>query len=424
MIGAGPAGLAFAMAWPGATQIVEQAQEVGGLCRSIEFGGALFDIGGHCFHTPHADVAALVGELMAGRWEEQKRDARVAFGGEWIDYPFQQHVDQVTDPIAADACRHGGNPDYRASAGEDFGSWIIGRFGAGVAAHFMAPYNRKLWARDLRGMSCEWVGERIAGAAAVETDKRAPLIAGAVVGYPATGGFAEIFRAMARQAGPVAFGRRVVAIDTVSRTMRCADGNALAWDRLVSTMALPQLLTCLADCPEDLCEKAARLEAVSLKIVMISAAKAADAPPHRIYSADPEVPAHKIVFNHRSSTALKQRPREAVVCEVSYAHAKPPPDDVTLERTMIDWLISKGLIGADRDAIYARTVDVPLAYPVPTPERAAIVDDIRAYLAQLRIYSIGRFGGWTYANSDGCIKEAMVLADRLSQDDSAAITSR
>jgi len=91
---------------------------------------------------------------------------------------------------------------------------------------------------------------------------------------------------------------------------------------------------------------------------------------------------------------------------------------------MVDWLIAKGLIGADRGAMEVRTVDVPLAYPVPTPERAAIVDDIRAYLAQLRIYSIGRFGGWNYANSDECIKEAMVLADRLSQDDGAALTSR
>jgi len=37
----------------------------------------------------------------------------------------------------------------------------------------------------------------------------------------------------------------------------------------------------------------------------------------------------------------------------------------------------------------------------------------RAWLARHGIFTIGRFGGWSYANSDGCIHEAVELADRL-----------
>jgi len=37
----------------------------------------------------------------------------------------------------------------------------------------------------------------------------------------------------------------------------------------------------------------------------------------------------------------------------------------------------------------------------------------RAWLARHGIFTIGRFGGWSYANSDACIHEAMELAATL-----------
>lgn len=414
VIGAGPAGLAFSMHHP--SRILEQESEVGGLCRSFEFGGCVFDLGGHSFHTPFPEVATLVQDLMQGRWETQTRDARIAFGGQTVDYPFQQHLDQIEDASIAEECRQAlpGAGDTRPYA--NFEDWILGRFGAGVARHFLLPYNRKLWARNLRGIGVDWVGERVAGgesSAQEDEPRRKPLSADATIGYPAEGGFAEIYRAMAARAGPVAFGERVVSIDPMRRTLTCASGSSHTWQRLVSTMPLPALLACLPDCPETLANAASRLEAVSLKIVMIAAEKAPGVRPQRLYIADPAVPAHKIAFNHLSSTALRQRPREAVMCEISYSTSKPAPDDDTLERTMIEWLVSRGLIDAGPN-LEARTIDLPLAYPVPTPERDTIVKQARNHLEQFDIHSIGRFGGWSYANSDACVREAMMLAQRLS----------
>ena len=77
IVGAGPAGLATAIGYAGPSRILEQSDGVGGLCRSLEFGGAVFDIGGHSFHSPHAEVTALVEALMSGRWTRQRRDAGV-----------------------------------------------------------------------------------------------------------------------------------------------------------------------------------------------------------------------------------------------------------------------------------------------------------------------------------------------------------
>ncbi len=414
IIGAGPAGMALACHHNGPTQIIEAGHEVGGLCRSIEFGGALFDIGGHSFHTPFPEVAAWVAELMEGNWEVQRRDARVWFDGATIPYPFQQHLDHIGDTHIADECRSAMPDNASAAAGsEHFEEWIERRFGTGIARHFMLPYNRKLWARDLSEMDTDWVAERVVGGEgkAGASPKRAPLSSDATVGYPAHGGFVEISRAMARQAGPIAFGERVVAIDPAARTVRCASGAMFGWERLVSTMPLPLLLDCLPDCPQALREAAGRLEALSMKLVLISADKAPGQRPQRIYVADADCPAHKIAFNHKSSTQLRERPREAVMGEVSWSASKPVADDATLGKAMVDWLAERGMIMADGAEV--RVIDIPYAYPVPVLHRAESVETIRAWIEPQGIFSIGRFGGWNYANSDACIREGLMLAQSL-----------
>lgn len=419
IVGAGPAGLALSYAWREGSRILEQAREVGGLCRTIEFGGGVFDIGGHSFHSPHPQVQALVEDLMAGRWHTQRRDARVYFQGELIDYPFQRHFDQISDPAIVAECRRSLPRAGATDAPNNFEDWIVARFGEGIARHFMLPYNRKLWARDLRRMSCEWVNERIVGgevsAGGAGVQNRRPLVEQSQVGYPAEGGFGEIFQAMAKHCGPIEFGQEVLHIDPLRRTAQTSSGEIWAWTRLVSTMPLPALLRTINGCPSDLIADAERLEFVSLKVLLILVAKPLGGQPQRVYLADPQVPAHKIAFNHTSSPHLRRRPAHAIICEISHSPEKPPGSDADIADSMVQWLADCGLIDAREDVVETRIVDVEYGYPVYTPERAAIVEKARAYLAQFDIHTIGRLGGWDYVNSDACIRQGLDLAASLKR---------
>lgn len=418
IIGGGPTGLAVSFGYPGLSLLVEQGETVGGLCRSIEFGGGVFDIGGHSFHSPHPEVAALVEEVMDGCWQTQRRDARVYFDGSLIDYPFQQHVDQIKDPVIAAECRASVPLAAPAAPAETFEAWILQRFGAGVARHFMLPYNRKLWARDLGRMSCEWVSERVAGGESGETGKdrlsRKPLRAGSEVGYPSEGGFEAIFQAMAKRCGPILCGQRIVAIDPAEKRARTDKGDLLAWDPLVSTLPIPTLLRTVRDCPADLIADADRLEHVSLKIVLLLIRDPLEGAPQRVYVADPDVPAHKIAFNHTSSPSLRGRPVHAVMCEVAYSPFKPAPSDDALTAAMVDWLVATHLIPSKGAVGETRVVDVPYGYPVYTHARPDIVSRVRSYLEPLGIHTLGRFGGWDYVNSDACIHQGLRLAEQLA----------
>ena len=422
IIGAGPAGLAVAWDHP-RSRILEQTGEVGGLCRSIEFGGGVFDIGGHSFHSPFPEVMARVEGLMHGRWSRQRRDARVFFRGDLIAYPFQDHIDQIADAAVADECRRSRPPTGAPDTADNFEDWIVERFGAAVARHFMLPYNRKLWARDLHRMSRDWVGERIVGsqpdASANPSRTRRPLEAETQIGYPAQGGFGEIYRAMATRCGPIEFDQTITRIDPKDRTVHARNGRIWAWERLVSTMPLPDLLRAIDDCPASLIADADRLERVALKVLLILVGEQLRDQPQRIYVADSEVPAHKIAFNHTSSPSLRQRPVHAIMCEISHSAEKPVAPDAALEATMIDWLTDAGLVGGRGDVVETRWVNLDYGYPVYTHERQAIVARIRAWLEPLGIHTIGRFGAWEYVNSDACIHQGMALAKQLTPGSAA-----
>jgi UDP-galactopyranose mutase len=415
IIGAGPAGLAVSHRYEGPSRILERGGEVGGLCRSIEFAGCVFDIGGHSFHSPYAEVTALVTRLMGGNWHEHRRDAWVWFDGALIPYPFQRHFERLPHPEVVAECSQRLPEADRSSAATSLADWLPARFGDGVARHFLTPYNRKLWARDLTRISYGWVGERVAGAEALEAAARRPLHDESVVGYPARGGFGEIMKALAAECGPIELGCEVTQIDVHSRVATSRDGRRWPYDRLVSTMPLPLLLRAIQGAPADLMADADRLEQVSLKVLMLAIAGPVGDAPHRLYVADPAMPAHKIAFNHTSSPSLAARPQHAVMCEIAYSPEAPAPPDGELQQACIEWLAGAGFIAGAGAVIEARVTDVVYGYPVMTHDRPQILDRIQPWLESLRVASIGRFGAWEYVNSDACLKTGIDLAGGLAR---------
>src|ERR1043166_10150688 len=81
IIGAGPAGLGAALALGDSATVLESRETVGGLCDTVTLDGALFDLGGHSFSTPHPAIRRLVFDAL--QMEEQKRDAWCWVNGEY-----------------------------------------------------------------------------------------------------------------------------------------------------------------------------------------------------------------------------------------------------------------------------------------------------------------------------------------------------
>ena len=421
VVGGGPSGLAVAYGLQGNTLILEKDATVGGLCRSIHVDGGTFDIGGHSFHTPYPEVRDLVQDLMDGGLYMQKRDARIYTHGTLIPYPFQKFFDRIPDPEVVSACNAGllstnGDP----TEAKNFEDYIVRKFGPGIANHFMLPYNRKLWARDIRQISCEWTSERIAAPAGkaerFETTggKRKPLQPTTQVGYPQKGGYEEIYKSFIPHVPGLELNTPVVRIDPQARTATVKDGRQFQYEFLVSTIPLPILVRIVQGTPAEVKALANQLISMSLRVELLLVGRQLETSIQRIYVADPDIPPHKIALNHNSSAHLRRQPRHAIMAEVSLSQEKPIEVNEIAPKT-IDFLCELDILDSPNDVIWQGHVDVEYAYPIYTHARPALVRGVKDWLAQYDIYTLGRFGDWEYINSDKCVMKGLTLAQQLRQ---------
>ena len=418
VLGAGPAGIAAALQMGSAAILLDGRESVGGLAGTLERSGAVFDIGGHSFHTPHPAVR----ELVFGSLEmfEQKREARCSFGDSLIRYPFQRHFRELADADLVTECEQGLRTADGGEGARDYESYLTRRFGPGIAGHFLLPYNRKLWGADLERLSVGWARERVAAPEGTaesfceRSARRSPLQDDTQVAYPARGGFGEIARALVEGVHDLRLGARVVEIDLHRREVRLEKGISVRWDRLVSTLPLPELLRVLSDAPENLRRDAASLERLPLRLFFVVLDRPVSTRIQRIYTCDPGSPVHKIVINHNSSDSLRALPRHGISGEMSLPglSLSSGPE---LERRFVEYLRRLGLVRSEDRLVEVSSLDVPYGYPVPSRDRDAIVSRLKDRLEGLGITTVGRFAEWDYINSDEAIHRGGLVGNALRE---------
>jgi len=417
IIGSGPTGIGAALGLENDCMVLEASNNTGGFSTSIEINGAIFDYGGHSFHTPHPEVRDIVYNAL--EMFEQKRDARCLSYGEIIPYPFQKNYKQLSDEVIINECQAGMEFTDDGKGSAHFEEFINRRFGPGIAKHFMLPYNQKLWGRDLKRLAADWTGERVAAPEGVKETfdtkggARKPLQADTSVAYPAKGGFGAIFDALGKKIKHIELNTTVGKIDSKSKKLFTANGQEFEYENLVSSMPINILLQVIEGTPERLVERSKELDNLSLKLGLIVINHPVDTEIQRIYSADEKIPAHKTAVNHNSSDYLRSLPKHGIMMEISEGPEKKLIRTDT-EKWITDSLLEMKLIKSLNEVEKIVIHDAKYAYPVPTHNRDEIVREIQEWLNEHQIYSIGRFGQWAYINSDESLQRGLNLGRKIS----------
>jgi len=430
IIGAGPTGLSVDYHLNGNGIVLENLPVVGGLCRSFEMNDVVFDIGGHSFHTAHNTIRSFIPNELGVELFLQKRDARILFKGSVIPYPWQRFFHLIDDKKVVEDCIKGLEMRPQYSQPKNLHDFILVKYGTGIAQHFLFPYNRKLWRHNLGEISCDWASERIVSfrnkpsAEINASEQRTPLDENSLVGYPAKGGFNVIFKKMAARLSNIQFEQKVCFIDPHSNLLRTSRGDVFKWEKIVSTMPVTELVTMVRDVPNHIVQLANELPYVSLQVDFFVTSEPLVGVPQRLYCADADMPAHKIVFNSLSSENERNKPYHSIISETSIGDfGKSSCCDRTAR--IFKRLCDVGLIKDKMKILSHRYELVKYAYPVRGRQVKRIMDSLNAYLEHLGIYSIGRFGQWEYINIDQCFLKSKQLAERLisEQDIRVAIPS-
>ncbi len=201
IIGAGPAGLtaAYELLKRAPEQydilILEESEEIGGISRTVKYGGNRMDIGGHRFFSKDERVTNWWEEIMPtqgkpsfddiilGRKKQLKpggpdpektdcvmlvrnRVSRIYYKHKFFDYPVTMKPKTFKNMGFVSTVKSG--TSYLKSCiskkpETSLENFYINRFGKTLYGMFFEGYTEKLWGRHPREISSDWGSQRVKG---------------------------------------------------------------------------------------------------------------------------------------------------------------------------------------------------------------------------------------------------------------------
>ena len=158
IIGAGISGLTFANYVAGDYLIIEKEDEVGGYCRTIRKKDYVWDYAGHFFHFSTDEFKKkFLDSVNPEDIKYKDKDTKIIYKDGLIDYPFQTNIHQLEKQEFIDCLydlfHREEKEDY-----ESFLDMLYGKFGKSIVEKFLKPYNEKLYAVDLRTLDKDAMG--------------------------------------------------------------------------------------------------------------------------------------------------------------------------------------------------------------------------------------------------------------------------
>ena len=450
IVGAGPAGLTagylLAKAGRAVTVLEKDPVYVGGISRTVNYKGFLFDIGGHRFFSKSREVVDLWKELLPDDFIARPRLSRIYYNGKFFAYPlkaFEALFKLGLINSAACMASYALAKAFPVKAPRTFHQWVRNQFGERLFAIFFKTYTEKVWGMSCDEISADWAAQRIKGldlATAVLNGlanslglKPRPAGEGGAKSlidtfqYPRRGPGMMWDAAAARigeHGGTILMDRAMTSArwDAARRvwTVTAVDASGAAHfttaRHLISSAPIAELASALKPSPIS------RLHARALRYrdfltVALIARNAKAFPDNWIYIHDPAVKVGRI--QNFLSWSPEMAPDADHAClgleyfcfEGDGVWAADDADLIALAKREIAHI---GLIAPD-DVVDACVVRQPKAYPIYDDAYQANVEAVRLDLEVSfpTLHLVGRNGMHKYNNQDHAMMTAMLTAQNI-----------
>ncbi|MDD6172909.1 MAG: FAD-dependent oxidoreductase [Elusimicrobia bacterium] len=401
------------------TTVYEAQDKIGGLCGSYTEKGFTFDYSGHLLHTSKKAGKKLTQELLGGNKNTLSRQAYVFYKGKKIDFPFQNNL-YALNPKEVSAFVSGAIKAYAKPSKNTafFKDWAMSLYGKGICEAFMFPYNSKLWNYPLNKMSSAWCGKFIPASALEDIIKGAyakrkkAFGYNSVFDYPKKGGCAAICEALAQNLTNIKLNSPIKNIDLKNKTCT-AGGKKISYDKLVSTMPLPELGKAAKELPLNIRNAFKKLKHNSLYVLNI--AFDGKAPKgHWFYFPEKEYPFYRVGVQSAFSKNSAPKGTFSLYIEFSVKQNKRA-DLKKLKAAALDSLKKLGFIKEESKILTEKWIYIRFGYPIYDKDYAKARAEILDYMAKQDIYLLGRYGAWEYSFMEKSLLDAASLAKTLAK---------
>ena len=409
IIGAGMSGLSYA-AFCGHNDylIIDQSDRIGGYCKTTERNGFVWDYSGHFFHFKDKDIEQFVAQgIPAEDILTIDKHTQIRYKDRLVDYPFQMNIHQLPQQEFIE-CLYDlfVNPTKEYT---NFQEMLYAKFGKSIADKFLIPYNSKLYACDLNTLDKDAMGRFFPYAEKEQIIRNFKAsnndTYNATFEYPKHGAI-QYVDSMASHVNrdAIRLNEKIISILPNEHTIVLQSGEKIHYDRLISTIPFPKLmeLTRVALHPS--------LSWNQVLVFNIGFDKQGlDKTNHWIYFPEEKYCFYRVGFYSNILSSDKC----SLYVELGFSKDAQINAEELFPRVLHD-LQEAQIISGDMKVVDYETILMNPAYVHVSAEGTQYVATQKKQLAINDIYSIGRYGSWTYCSIEDNIKEAKALAAKLN----------
>lgn len=405
IIGAGISGLTYAAFTNEDYLIVEKESQAGGLCKTFYQDGYVWDYAGHFFHFANAEIRGLFEEKV--KKDDMvicNKNTNINYNGELIDYPFQMNIHQLPKDEFIDCLYdlfHRNEKESYAS----FEDMLYGKFGKSITEKFLKPYNEKLYACDLNELDTNAMGRFFPYANPKQIinnmKQNNAQTYNSTFDYPKQG--AQYFINIILERIPkekIMLESKLEGVDIKSK-IAVVNGEEIHYKKLINTMPLNHFVELLP----DRMNIARKLSCNKVLVFNLGFDRpAVDSDIHWTYVPMKDVNFYRFGFYNNILGTEKL----SMYIEIGYKETDEIDEREQLELTIAN-LKKLGVISDHNLASYNSVIIDP-GYVHITETSIEAVEQLRNELKTYNIYTIGRYGKWTYCSIEDCMIDAIELS--------------
>ena len=407
--------------------LLEMESTPGGLCRSVQKDGYVYDIGPHILFSKDKEMLNLMLSVLDEGKNDLVRSNQILYQGRRIQYPFENDLSKLPEAelqYCINAFNHNPYEEYEASNMLQF---FLKTFGEGITNTYLRPYNEKIWKYDPAFMNTSMVEripkptrEEIRRSAAGETIQG--YLHQLYFSFPTKGGIQAVpdgfLRRLDRQKCSVERNARVTRVRKTNDGFEIeAGGKNYQADRVISTIPVQSLTDAFEGSTPELRRRVDRLRYNSIIIAFVRLPYDLCGDNFAFLIPDKDVIFHRVSKMDFLGSEYHHSELEATyMVEVTYRGMDriDALSNAELKEEIRRGLVSIGFAKNGGDVEFIDITKYQYAYVVYDVEHTANMEFVRNFYQRNGIFLNGRFGNFEYWNMDKILRESLELSQKLT----------
>lgn len=412
IIGGGISGLTFAN-YVDDYLIIEKENEVGGYCRTIKKKDYIWDYAGHFFHFKTDEFKnKFLNVIPKDDIVVQDKCTKILYNNNLIDYPFQTNIHQLDKEEFIDCLYDLFNKEEKDKY-DNFLEMLYGKFGKSIVEKFLKPYNEKLYAIDLSKLDVDAMGrffpyaDKEAIIKNMKESNNSSYNNNFLYPKKGAGSFIKVLENNLDK-NKVLLNTSVKEINEDKKYIITSNNQKIEYEFLINTIPLNKFLKITND-DKDLYEELSYNKVLVFNLGFNKKSKLTKE--HWLYIPSKDCNYYRIGFYDN----ILSQDKLSMYVEIGY-NKNDIISNEEIDRQLkltLNNLRKQHIIDDDTKLEEYVSIIMDPAYVHINSETDKKVKEYFDKLSKKNIYSIGRYGAWTYCSMEDCMLEAKRLVERL-----------